>query len=647
MNALKKDQFMSFQRLLYFLFFHLIMIQAQAQDYSNFKAFPSIPGEVDTYLYKNLENAKDTKESLAYLDTIAQVFDKTDLADSLLTYSERLQKTAAKLPSNSSDYQYYNYRGIYYEGLAKRKMGLFDEAIATYINGLESLNKTKDKTIARYLKLGLAETYLQKEELQKAKEIIDELLQNKHTNDNLKAMVLTALADFQYRNNEWDLAKITYAKVLELPVLKKLDKLSYRIQLNLARLQSENYTSTQSLKIFQQIKEECLAKSYYGFYIRAVLNEGYIYLKEQNYEAAEIALSTAYINTVSWNRLELQKKVNRALVDLYLAKKDFENAFNLMTQYEAVNKTIASKQNERQVRELEEKYKSLEKEREIMKLQEAKLKDQIEIDKQRTIKNAVLIGFLIILIPIILLLVVYYQKLQAQSELNRQQEDLNRKEMQSLQQEQELKLARTSMKIQTKERKRIAQELHDSIGGNLAAIKLQMNKLDLTTETAVSVKKQLDNTYKQVREISHSLLPEEFKEQAFVPIVQNYMDQFNEPENQSYYFNAYPEKAINKLPKKLQVPLFNMIKELTTNANKHAKANQVMIQLNYIPEENSLSLMYEDDGIGFVPKNSEGIGLKNLKSRIDELQGNLSIDSNPGKGTVISIHIPIEESVVN
>ena len=637
---------MSFQRLVYFLFSFLIIIQAQAQDYSNFKAFTEIPNEVDSYFYQNLENAKSTEQRLAYLDTIAQVFDKTDLADSLIVYGERLQKTIKELPTTSPDYKYYNYRGIYYEALAKRKMGLLEEAIATYIQGLENLKIAKNKPISMYLKLGLAETYLQKEELQKAKEIIDELLQNKHANDNLKALVLTALADFQYRNNEWDLATATYTKVLELPVIKKLDKLSYRIQLNLARLQSENYTSKESLTIFQQIKKECLEKSYYGFYIHAVLNEGYIYLKEQNYEAAEIALSTAYINTVSWNRLELQKRVNRALVDLYLAKKDFKNAFNLMTQYEAVNKTIASQQNERQVRELEEKYKSLEKEKEIMKLQEAKLKDQIEIDKQRTIKNAVLIGFLIILIPIILLLVVYYQKLQAQSELNRQQEDLNRKEMQSLQQEQELKLARTSLKIQTKERERIAQELHDSIGGNLAAIKLQMNKLDLTTETAISIKKQLDSTYSQVREISHSLLPKEFKEQAFVPIVQNYMDQFNEPENQSYYFNAYPEEAINQLSKKLQVALFNMIKELTTNAYKHAKANQVMIQLNYIPEESSLSLMYEDDGIGFLPNNSEGIGLKNLKSRIDELQGSLSIDSNPGKGTVISIHIPIKEAVI-
>ena len=234
---------MSFQRLVYFLFSFLIIIQAQAQDYSNFKAFTEIPNEVDSYFYQNLENAKSTEQRLAYLDTIAQVFDKTDLADSLIVYGERLQKTIKELPTTSPDYKYYNYRGIYYEALAKRKMGLLEEAIATYIQGLENLKIAKNKPISMYLKLGLAETYLQKEELQKAKEIIDELLQNKHANDNLKALVLTALADFQYRNNEWDLATATYTKVLELPVIKKLDKLSYRIQLNLARLQSENYTS--------------------------------------------------------------------------------------------------------------------------------------------------------------------------------------------------------------------------------------------------------------------------------------------------------------------------------------------------------------------------------------------------------------------
>ena len=143
-----------------------------------------------------------------------------------------------------------------------------------------------------------------------------------------------------------------------------------------------------------------------------------------------------------------------------------------------------------------------------------------------------------------------------------------------------------------------------------------------------------------MREISHSLLPKEFKEQAFVPIVDNYIDRFNDPEDKRYFFNAYPEEAINKLPKKLQVALFSIIKELTTNAFKHAKANQVMIQLNLIPEEENLVLMYEDDGIGFTTNKSKGIGLKNLKRRIDELKGSLSIDSSPGKGTVISISIP-------
>ncbi len=632
---------MSFRRLLYVFIFHFIVVSAQAQDsYSNFKAFPKLPNSVDHVLYEKLEKANTPEKRITYLDSIAQIFDKTDLADSLLVYAEYIQKTAKNLSSTLPDYTFYYYRGIYYEGLAKRKTGLLDEAIATYIKGLENLNTETDTLFSNYLKLGLAETYLQKEELPKSKEILNQLLPQATTNDTFNAFLTTAFGDFYYRSNEWEKAIKAYQKALALPATKKLKKLSYRIQLNLAKLQASEDTYQQRLDKFQQLKNESLNQGFYGLYIEAVINEGYVYLKEKDYEAAEIALSTAYINTVSWNRLELQKKVNRALVNLYVAKEDFKNAYNLMTQYEAVSKTITTQQNERQVRELEEKYESLQKEREIMKLQESQLKDQIEIDRQRTIKNAVLIGFLIILIPIILLLVVYYQKLQAQSEINRQQEDLNRQEMQSLQQEQELKLARTSMKIQTQERERIAQELHDSIGGNLAAIKLQMNRLDLKSETANNLKTQLDSTYSQVREISHSLLPKEFKEQAFVPIVDNYIDRFNDPEDKRYFFNAYPEEAINKLPKKLQVALFSIIKELTTNAFKHAKANQVMIQLNLIPEEENLVLMYEDDGIGFTTNKSKGIGLKNLKRRIDELKGSLSIDSSPGKGTVISISIP-------
>ncbi|MDN3593501.1 tetratricopeptide repeat-containing sensor histidine kinase [Zunongwangia endophytica] len=634
---------MSYSRFLFLFIFQCIFISAKAQDkYSNFKAFPILPSNVDHVLYERLEDTNKPEIRLAYLDTIAQIFDKTDLADSLLVYGERIQKSALQLPDNNSEYTFYFYRGIYYESAAKRKTGLLDEAIATYIRGIENINTEKDKLFSSYLKLGLAETYLQKEELKKSKEILDKLLPVAITQDTFNSFLTAAFGDYYYRKQEWELAVASYNKALQLPATKKLKKLFNRIQLNLAKLQAQESTYQQTLEKFQRLKKDCLNQGFYGLYIEAVINEGYVYLNEKNYEAAEIALSSAYINTVSWNRLELQKKVNRALVNLNVAKEDFENAYNLMTQYESINKIITAQQNERQVRELEEKYESLEKEREIIKLQESQLKDQIEIDRQRTIKNAVLIGFLIILIPIILLLVVYYQKLQAQSEINRQQEDLNRKEMQSLQQEQELKLARTSMKIQTKERERIAQELHDSIGGNLAAIKLQMNRLYLTSETAINLKNQLDSTYDQVREISHSLLPKEFKEQSFVPIVENYIEQFNDPENKCYFFNAYPEEAINNLPTKLQVTIFSIIKELTTNAVKHAQAHQIVIQLNYISEEENLFLMYEDDGKGFETEKSEGIGLKNLKNRIYELKGSLSIDSNLGKGTVISISIPKE-----
>ena len=118
-----------------------------------------------------------------------------------------------------------------------------------------------------------------------------------------------------------------------------------------------------------------------------------------------------------------------------------------MTQYQRVNKEIADQQNERLIKDLEFKYETLKKEKEIDKLQEGKIQQEAEIEHQKTIKHAFLIGFLVILIPIILLLIVYYQKLQTQSLVNKQQEAINQQEVKTLLQSQELDLAKNAIQI--------------------------------------------------------------------------------------------------------------------------------------------------------------------------------------------------------
>ena len=106
---------------------------------------------------------------------------------------------------------------------------------------------------------------------------------------------------------------------------------------------------------------------------------------------------------------------------------------------------------------------------------------------------------------------MYYQKIQTQSELAKKQEEYNTEKVKSLLQEQELNLIKASIDGQDEERKRIAQELHDSIGGNLAGIKLQLSSLAQNSPALKTINSQIDETYQLVRDISHTLIPKKFK----------------------------------------------------------------------------------------------------------------------------------------
>jgi len=91
-----------------------------------------------------------------------------------------------------------------------------------------------------------------------------------------------------------------------------------------------------------------------------------------------------------------------------------------------------------------------------------------------------------------------------------------------------------------------------------------------------------------------------------------------------------------------ELQLYRIVQELVSNILKHSEATETNIQLNQ--NEGSVNLIVEDDGVGFVPKESikaDGIGLSNLKARVAKLDGTFHIDSGKGAGTTISIDIPV------
>ena len=269
-----------------------------------------------------------------------------------------------------------------------------------------------------------------------------------------------------------------------------------------------------------------------------------------------------------------------------------------------------------------------------------------KLARQKSIKNIILFSFLILLIPIIGLLIIYYQKLQTQSELNKKQEEINEQKITSLIKEQELKLIKASVKGKDKERERIALELHDSIGGNLAAIKLQLNNTILhgDKEIVKIINNQLDDTYEQVRDLSHNLVPKKFSENNFCDVLEEYFNNLGGATNLNTSFFAYPRTEIDGLNEIVQIEIFKIIQELITNTIKHARASVIDLQLNLL--ENELNVLFEDNGIGFNTKNKvTGLGFANITNRLKKVSGVFRIDSRINRGTVINIEVPIFTSI--
>lgn len=202
------------------------------------------------------------------------------------------------------------------------------------------------------------------------------------------------------------------------------------------------------------------------------------------------------------------------------------------------------------------------------------------------------------------------------------------------------------LKGQEQERKRLGAELHDGIGQVLSAIALQVSRIrevesngqqhDLGHSLS-KLSENLQAAIKEVRNISHDLMPEVLEgfglKEALSQTCRNLEDRtgvevkFNHIDVEERYDQA------------IEFNLFRVAQELLNNVQKHARCKKVFVSL--MDHGDSLSLSVEDDGIGFNnPEDSKGIGLKNVRSRVDSIGGDVHVESAQNSGTLINIEVP-------
>jgi len=194
------------------------------------------------------------------------------------------------------------------------------------------------------------------------------------------------------------------------------------------------------------------------------------------------------------------------------------------------------------------------------------------------------------------------------------------------------------------ERKRIASDLHDELGSLLSAVKLQINSLDiddpLDQEVIRKSSVHIDSIIHKLREISNNLMPNTLVRKGLKKAI----EEFTENSQQSYGLQVkfICEQELT-LSQHKEINIYRIIQEIFHNTIKHAKATVLIIKI--LIEDNRLLLMTADNGRGFdyfaKVKDNPGLGLRNLQSRAEVMGGELTCQSEPGKGTMYTFEIPV------
>ena len=149
----------------------------------------------------------------------------------------------------------------------------------------------------------------------------------------------------------------------------------------------------------------------------------------------------------------------------------------------------------------------------------------------------------------------------------------------------------------------------------------------------------MDESCKEVRSVSHQMMPNALLKSGLASAIKEFIDKLD---SRVLKVNLHTEGLNERLDSNVETVLYRVIQECVNNVIKHAGANTLHISL--IKDEDGIAATIEDNGKGFDMKDKlkfEGIGLKNIASRIGYLKGTVDFDSKPGSGTLVAIHVPI------
>jgi len=323
---------------------------------------------------------------------------------------------------------------------------------------------------------------------------------------------------------------------------------------------------------------------------------------------------------------ELQSNNYSELSAVAQKQGDFQKAFQYFMKRSALRDSLYALEKTRQIEELNTKYETAQREQQIQNQQ----------NKIR-LQNFLFIGIAGLVLLAGLLIYSQYERYRLRKETQLQAEIMRQQEI----------AVKAVMEAEENERERIAKDLHDGVGQMMSAAKMNLSAFESEIQFSNAEHKEsfekiislVDESCKEVRTVSHIMMPNALLKSSLGAAIREFVDKLN---NKTLKVHVYTEGLDERLDSNVETVLYRVIQECVNNTIKHAGATTLDISL--IKDKDGISGTIEDNGKGFDTTDKEkfeGIGLKNITTRIEYLKGTVDFDSAPGRGTVVALHVPL------
>ncbi len=583
---------------------------------------------------KELSKKVDSKKGIAYCYYFIGSYEKSKMnytialqhLDSMTTITQNSSDSTLNLLNAAS----YNQKGLIYNTQQN-----YYAALSNFFESLKFYRfKNSTKTKAAYKMIGniYYNLFNYKKSIEYNKYF---LAQSIKTNDIANAIDASILLSQVYIDvNKIDSAKY-FLNMFKADINDSLDNtliFAYYQKVGLLNYLENDFvaaeTNFKKALTFTTDPMHSSTKAYIiSFYAKNELKRGHI---SKAKSLANEYLQIAKKNNDSNHLLDAY----RILADCFAKSGNSGIALSYLQKSVAIKDSVLSETNLRQANMLAAVYESEKKEKDILNL-EAKAKIQENILQRKSLLN-----YLLILGAVALLIIGFFGYRNFK---NRQK--IQHLKIVELEKDKQLLSVNAMLKGQEEERNRIAKDLHDGLGGMLSGVKMSFTNMKenmIMSSENVGVFEQsisqLDSTISELRKIAHNLMPEALVKFGLNDAIKDFCMSIMSATHINIIYESMGE--VRTLDNTANTYIYRIIQELINNAVKHAKPTQILVQLT--TSSNKVLLTVEDNGQGLDSNKlaaSKGIGITNIKHRINYFKGTIHFDNNTPHGTVVNIEL--------